>query len=157
MSVPGNFSHLIGRFRTTVDTKFHIDYDWWAKSNLDYRMYLHAQLCEECRHRFPSHVSTDQVDWVNPDTGEVHQADALEECLKSTCQHQDGFIDDGLPLTTACFRIFLTNQNMPLSPNELSRIFNQIPAVVNSTKWTAPKILRTLTGKQVYLGLRPVV
>lgn len=142
------------RFSTTVDTKFHIDYGWWDRSDLNHRLYLYQQLCEECRQRFPSHMDTEDVDWIDPETGEVHKADALTECLRTTCAHQPDFIDSSLPLTSACFRVFLTNRNMPLSPRELSDLFSQT-TTVSRAQWSAEKILRVLHGPRVYLGLRP--
>ena len=50
--------HKLARFRPTVDTKFHIDYDWWEKSGKNFRLYLRDQLCDECRDRFRDHQNT---------------------------------------------------------------------------------------------------
>lgn len=139
----------MSRFRPTVDTKFHIDYDWWEKSGKNFRVYLRDQLCEECRDRFTDHQNTENVDWVNPDTGEVHRTDALRECLRTRCANDPDYINEHLPVASACFRIFLANNNAPLSANELGQLM----------PWKQPSaILRTLSGnaKQVYLGLRPV-
>jgi hypothetical protein len=134
------------RFRPTVDTKFNIDYSWWEKSGRDFRLYLRDQLCDECRDRFSDHQNTENVDWVDPDTGEVHQTDALRECLRTRCANDPEYINERLPLASACFRVFLANNNTPLSPNELHAMMH----------WLAPEtILRTLGGAQVYLGLRP--
>ena len=30
--------------RPTLDTKFHIDYDWWEQSDLDLKTYLYSRL-----------------------------------------------------------------------------------------------------------------
>ena len=155
MSARMQLSNFTRRFGTSVDTKFHIDYDWWDRSNLNQRLYLFQQLCEDCRKRFKSYEKTEEVDWVDLETGEVRKADALIECLRTTCAHQPDFIDESLPLTTACFRVFLTNQNVPLTPRELSEILGQTAAVSN-TKWASQKISRVLSGPQVYLGLRPL-
>ncbi len=155
MSARMQMSNRTRRFGTTVDTKFHIDYAWWERSELNQRLYLYEQLCEDCRKRFKSYEKTEEVDWVDLETGEVRKADALIECLRTICAHQPDFIDDTLPLTSACFRVFLTNQNVPLTPRELSEILGQTTAV-SSAKWAASKILRVLSGPQVYLGLRPL-
>jgi hypothetical protein len=136
----------ITRFRPTVDTKFHIDYDWWEQSGRDFRLYLRDQLCDECRERFADHQNTENVDWVDPDTGEVHQTDALRECLRTRCANDPDYINERLPLASACFRIFLANNNAALSPNELHQLLPWLPA---------DRILRTLGGDIVYLGLRP--
>ena len=137
----------LARFRPTVDTQFQIDFDWWEKSGKNFRLYLRDQLCDECRERFADHSNTENVDWVDPDTGEVHLTDALRECLRTRCANDPEYINERLPIASACFRIFLANNNSPLSPTELSQLI----------LWRSPQeILRTLGGRQVYLGLRPV-
>ena len=136
----------LSRFRPTVETKFQIDYDWWEKSGKNFRLYLRDQLCEECRERFSDHQNTENVDWVDPETGEVHRTDALRECLRTRCANDPDFISERLPIASACFRIFLANNNSALSPRELSQLL----------PWrSAEEILRTLGGRRVYLGLRP--
>jgi hypothetical protein len=136
----------ITRFRPTLDTKFYINYDWWEQSGRDFRLYLRDQLCDECRERFIDHQNTENVDWVDPDTGEVHQTDALRECLRTRCANDPEYINEHLPLASACFRIFLANNNTPLSPNELHQLLPWLSAEL---------ILRTLGGNRVYLGLLP--
>lgn len=134
------------RFRPTTDTKFQIDYNWWEKSGKNFRLYLRDQLCDECRERFADHQNTENVDWVDPETGEVHLTDALRECLRTRCANDPEFINERLPIASAAFRIFLANNNAPLSPRELSQL---IP-------WRSPEeILNTIGGRQIYLGLRP--
>jgi hypothetical protein len=84
---------------------------------------------------------------VDPDTGEVHRTDALRECLRTRCANDPDYINERLSLVTACFRVFLANNNQPLAPNELNQLM----------PWASPDtILRTLGSTQVYLGLRPV-
>jgi hypothetical protein len=144
---PTLLRHKLARFRPTVDTKFHIDYDWWEKSGKNFRLYLRDQLCDECRDRFRDHQNTENVDWVDPDTGEVHRTDALRECLRTRCANDPDYINERLSLVSGCFRVFLANNNQPLSPNELNQLL----------PWASPEtILRTLSSGQVYLGLRPI-
>jgi hypothetical protein len=132
--------------RPTLDTKFHIDYEWWQTSGRNFRLYLLEQLCDECKQRFATHRETETVDWVNPDTGEVTEADALMQCLKSMCAEKADFIDPRVPLTAAVFRIFLVNDNTPQSSRELHDIIT----------WKMPEtILSTLSGRTTYLGIRP--
>lgn len=133
--------------KPNLDTKFHIDYDWWESSGRNFRLYLLEQLCDECRNRFTSHHETEIVDWVNPDTGEVTEADALLQCLKRECAKQPDFISERIPLAAAAFRIFLINDNQPMSPRELHEMLS----------WKQPDmILRTLSGQVAYLGIRPI-
>lgn len=137
----------LSRFRPTIDTKFHIDYDWWENSGKNFRIYLRDQLCDECRERFANHQNTENVDWIDPDSGEVRRTDALRECLRTRCANDPGYINERLPLASACFRIFLANNNTPLSSGELHQLL----------PWkSSDAILRTLAGEQIYFGLRPV-
>jgi hypothetical protein len=48
-------------------------------------------------------------------------------------------------LVDSVFRIFLSNGNMPLTPEELAEELGRDPLV----------ILKTLSGLRVYKGLRP--
>jgi hypothetical protein len=133
--------------KPTIKTKFHIDMDWWAQSGKDFRIFLRSQLCPRCQERFASHVATEMVDWVDPETAEVKRTDALWQCLRTECAQAPDYINDRLPLVAAVFRVFLANENTPLSPLEL---YQYIP-------WKTPEtILRTLSGPQVYLGIRPL-
>ncbi|MCS7219866.1 MAG: hypothetical protein RML36_07245 [Anaerolineae bacterium] len=133
--------------KPTVDTKFHIDYEWWKRNNLDFRLYLRNQLCPQCQERFTDHRETEIVDWVDPDTGEVKQTDALLECLRTYCVHHAEFISPQVPLAAAAFRLLLVNENRPMSPREMHKVIH----------WRSPEaILQVLAGKQIYLGIRPV-
>lgn len=133
--------------KPTLNTKFHIDMEWWAQSGRDFRIFLRSQLCPRCQERFASHVATEMVDWVDPETAEVKRTDALWQTLRMECAQAPDYINDRLPLVSAVFRVFLANANAPLSPLELHQY---IP-------WKSPEvILRTLAGPQVYLGIRPL-
>lgn len=132
--------------RPSVETKYYIDYDWWQTNGKDVRVAVRGQLCKECQDRFPDHRNTESVDWVDPETAEVIQGDALIQCLRTECANRPDFISRNNPLVTNLFRVFLFNGNQPLSPLELA----------GRMAWTdAGTILRTLSGGTVYMGLRP--
>ena len=57
--------------KPTVDTKFHIDYDWWERSREDLRTYLLSHLPPEARDRMAEAHEEREVDFVDPETGEV--------------------------------------------------------------------------------------
>jgi len=86
------------------------------------------------------------IDAVDPHTGEVTIVDAVEYILLSHCVKQDDFLTDYTTIVNSVFRVFISNNNSPLSPAQLSSI----------TGKPAETILRTLTGVQVYKGIRPV-
>jgi hypothetical protein len=136
---------LSNRVKPTLETKFHIDYDWWKREERDLRTYLLSHLMPEQRGQFENRVEDDQIDWIDPETAEVRRVDALQQAL-TTAARDPQFITDRTTLVDAIFRIYLSNGNKPLSPEELSRLLNR-PAIT---------ILRTLAGAQVYKGLRPV-
>ncbi|RLC72606.1 MAG: hypothetical protein DRI52_03275 [Chloroflexi bacterium] len=130
-----------------VNTKFHIDFDWWEKQGRSLRVFLHSQLCPQCRTVYTTYRDTELIDWVDPETAEVHQVDGLWHALRTHCSQLPDYIDERTPLTSAIFRVFLANNNTPLSPVELHEIIG---------KRSPEIILRTIAGKQVYKGIKPV-
>ena len=132
--------------RPSLDTKFHIDYDWWKASGKDIRVAVRGQLCPDCQIRFPDHRNSESVDWVDPDTAEVIRTDALMQTLRNDCARKPGFISKDNSIITNVFRIFLLNGNQLLTPRDLHQ---QMPWVGDDA------ILRTLVAGTVYMGLRP--
>ncbi len=129
--------------KPTLDTEFHIDYDWWERQDLDLRTYLISLLPEDHRTLFQSGAEDVKIDWIDPETAEVRQVDPLQRAL----QERDEVDYSQMPLVDAVFRVFLANNNAPLTPNELAQIVTR----------PAKTILRTLSGARVYRGLRPVI
>lgn len=134
------------RVKPTLDTRFHIDYDWWNREGRDLRVYLLSHLPPEQRDFFTEHRDTEEVDWVDPVTAEVRKVDALQRALKESSQQPD-FITSHTSLVDAVFRTFLANNNTPLTPVELGERIGRPPMT----------ILRTLSGTTVYKGIRPLV
>jgi hypothetical protein len=132
--------------RPTVETKFHIDFDWWEEKERNFRLHLLSHLCSECQSRYKDHRETDLVDWVDADTAEVTRVDGLWHSLRICCSQRPEYIDELTPLTTAVFRTFLANGNEPLSPVELQERLRR----------PADTILRTIGGVRVYHGIKPV-
>jgi len=134
------------RVKPTLDTRFHVDYEWWEREGRDLRVYLLSHLPPEQREFFMQHRDTENVDWVDPVTAEVGKVDALQRAIREASQQSD-FITPHLSLVDAVFRVFLANDNTPLTPHELSERIGRPPMT----------ILRTLTGATVYKGLRPFI
>lgn len=136
--------------KPTLETRFHIDYIWWAREGRDLRAYLISHLRPEQRDRFTQAQLTDQPevesDHIDPETGEVTRVDALRLALQDAARSPD-YIADHVTLVDAVFRVFLANGNRPLTPVELSERINRPPTT----------ILRTLSGQVVYRGLRPAL
>jgi len=131
--------------KPTVNTRFHIDFDWWQKNDRDWRVYLRANLCPEHQESFSEMNVDEKVDWVDPDTAEVQCVDGLQHVLISHCARQPGFISSHSSLVDSAFRLFLANGNTPLSSMEMGERLGR-PAEI---------IIKTLTGIRVYKGIRP--
>jgi len=133
--------------RPTVDTPFHIDFDWWQANDRDWRVYLNALLCSEHQVMFVDWQEGQTVDWIDPQTAEVKQVDGIQHVLMSHCALQPEFLNERTALVEAVFRLFLINGNQPMSSAELAGRLNRPPDT----------ILRTLTGARIYRGLRPCI
>jgi hypothetical protein len=132
--------------RPTLETKFHIDFDWWQQMNRRLRVYLVSRLCSQCRAKYASAAPQD-VDWVDPHTGEVKRVDALWDVIRTCCSQQSGYITPQTPLMFAVFLTLVANDNTPLTAVEIEERLGHKPASI---------ILRTLSGREVYYGIRPV-
>jgi len=134
--------------KPTLQTKFHIDFTWWPKQGLALKADLAAHLCPEAQELLAQYDEADQhFDWIDPDTGEVFNIDLLWYLIHTHCSQQPEFIDERMPLTTAIFCTFIANNNAPLTPTELYEKLQ---------KKTPELILRTIGGRNVYKGIRPV-
>lgn len=131
--------------KPTLQTRYHIDYDWWGQSDRDWHVYLRGLLCPEHQDAYADMRDDEIVDWVDPETAEVAQVDGLQHVLITHCAKSDGFITKRTALVDAIFRLFLANGNVPLTPVELAEHLSRPPGT----------ILRMLSGIRVYKGLRP--
>jgi hypothetical protein len=133
--------------RPTINTKFHIDFDWWKQREENFRVCLWSHLCTECQTVYESYQGTEEIDWVDPDTAEVTRVDALWHSLQTCCSKKLNFITDQTPFIDAIFRVFLANGNTPLSPLEMYDFIG---------KRSPSTILRMLTRGDIHRGIKPV-
>lgn len=131
--------------KPTLQTRYHIDFDWWRSSDRNWRVYLRSYLCPEHQEAFADLDTDEQVDWVDAETAEVQRVDGLQHVLITHCAKQETFITQQTTLVDSVFRLFLANGNVPLTPIELAEQLGRQPMV----------ILKTLSGLRVYKGLRP--
>jgi hypothetical protein len=132
--------------RPTLETRFHIDYEWWDRADRDLEVYLRSHLCPEHQERFADLDASAQVDFVDPETAAVTRVGGIEHALISHCSRQEAYITPQTTLINAVFRIFSANGNQPLSAEELGERLSKPPRT----------ILRTLSGPRVYKGIRPI-
>jgi hypothetical protein len=133
--------------KPTIQMPFHIDFDWWRANDENWHVALQSMLCPEHQEAFATLPDGQTIDWVDPETAEVHQMDGLQYTLIQHCAKQVGFLDDHTAVVEAIFRILLANGNTPMSAEELAARLNR----------PAETILKTIAGGRVYKGLRPYV
>jgi hypothetical protein len=132
--------------KPTVDTPFHIDFDWWKKQEKDWRVYLFSFLCQAHQETFSDASANAMIDWVDPQTAVVTQVDGLQHVLMTHCATQPGFITQNTSLVDSVFRVLLAGGNNPMTPKQLEEAIGR----------PAETILRTLSGVVVYKGMRPM-
>ncbi|MCX6054584.1 MAG: hypothetical protein NTZ74_06690 [Chloroflexi bacterium] len=131
--------------RPTVETPYHIDFDWWKEHDSNWHVFLFSCLCPEHQAAFQHEPVETKIDWVDPFSGEVREVDGLQTTLMNHCVLEPGFLTANTAMIDAIFRVFLSNGNHPMCPLELSDKIGK----------SADIILRTLSGLQVYKGIRP--
>lgn len=128
-----------------LNTPFHIDFIWWKDHDSNWRVHLFSCLCQKHQEELADADNEIKLDWVDPETAEVKIVDGLQHILINHCAQQPDFLTDNTSLVNAAFRVFLASGNRPMTPVQLSE----------KTGKPAEMILRTLSGIQVYKGLRP--
>ena len=133
--------------KPTIETKFHIDFNWWHKNGQRLGVHLQSHACSEAKELYEQLGEDRTFDWINPETGEVFQIDMLWYLIHTHCSRDPDFLEGPTPLVSAIFRAFLVNNNTPLTPIELHRRLQ---------KKSPELILKTIGRRQVYKGIRPV-
>jgi hypothetical protein len=132
--------------KPTLDTRFYVDPAWWKQSGRDLRLQI-QQMCEEHVELGEDQVeSKETVDWIDPETGEVSVVDRLTYIFLTGCSQQSEFITERTSLIDAVFRALLATNNRPLTPVQLA----------NRIGRPADMILRALSGRRIYKGIRPI-
>ncbi|NPA26123.1 MAG: hypothetical protein GXO36_00770 [Chloroflexi bacterium] len=132
--------------RPTIDTPFHIDFEWWKQRDRDWHIYLVNLLCDTHREQWKDARADETLDWVDQTTGEVRPVNAVQYILMRHCAQQPNFLTPQGGLVDQIFRVLLAHGNAPMTPRELGERLQKSPQV----------ILRVLAGPRVYRGIRPV-
>lgn len=134
--------------KPTLETPFHIDFDWWRDHDREWRVHLRSLLSPEAQELYADIINGDDlVDWVDPETGEIHQVDGLQHVVITHTAQQEDFLDPHTALVEAVFRLLLKNGNTPMTVVEMGEELNRDPK----------NLLRMLSGVRVYRGIRPVM
>ena len=70
----------ISLVKPTLNTPYHIDFDWWKQNDQEWRVHLRSCLPPEYQQAFAD-ADTEEVDWVDPETAEVQKVDGLQHVL----------------------------------------------------------------------------
>jgi hypothetical protein len=130
-----------------LDTPFHIDFDWWRDHDREWRVHLRSLLSPELQEKYADIINDDDlIDWVDPDTAEIHQVDGLQHVVITHSAQEEGFLDAHTAMTEAVFRLLLKSGNTPMTVVEMGEELGRNPK----------QLLRLLSGVRVYRGIRPL-
>jgi hypothetical protein len=132
--------------KPNLNTRYHIDFDWWRQSENDWHIHLRGLLCQEHQEMFSDYSTGELLDFIDAETAEVRPMNGIQQAILSHCARQPEFLTGQTAMVEAVFRVFLANGNSPLSINELAEKLGR-PANI---------ILSTFSGGRVYKGIRPI-
>jgi len=133
--------------KPTLQTPFYIDFDWWGKSERNWKVILISYLSPEHQQALAEMGELESFDVIDPKTAEVRQVDALQYLLMTHYAKRPEFLTESSSLVEEIFRLLLANGNTPMSPLEMAEKINRPPQL----------ILQILSGRQFYRGVRPYV
>ncbi|PJF47511.1 MAG: hypothetical protein D6709_07030 [Chloroflexi bacterium] len=133
--------------RPTENTPFHIDYSWFEKNGQDVNVLIYKCLTPEQQERLAGLPTDEALDFVDEATGEVRRVTRAMQMIRAERANDATFISPRLPLAESVFRVFLLNDNQPLTPVELAARIGRKPS----------EILAQLGGRTVYNGVRPIM
>ena len=140
-----NETKMTSLIKPTIQTPFHVDFDWWRATDNNWHVALQGLLCPEHQEAFATLPEGQLIDWIDPETAEVRQLDGLQHTIISHCARQADFLNEHTALVEGVFRLLLANGNTPIAAEELGRRLNR----------PADTILKTIAGVRVYKGIRP--
>ncbi len=129
-----------------LQTLFHIDFGWWEREGRELRVDILKHIQPDFQAELDTYASQPSIDLIDPETAEVRPVDPLQHALSRYCKPLEEFLTEHTSLVDAVFHVFLANGNQPLTPEQLAQAINR----------PAATIMRTVAGRVVYKGLRPV-
>ena len=132
--------------RPTVNTTFHVDWSWFERNNLNAQSFIRNQLSNEAQQLFENGLKVREVDYIDPESGEVFRMDNMREMILARCQWEPNYITSDMPLVQSVFRLFLANNNKPMTIIQLAQGLG---------RHNPQAILRVRTGSGVQNGIVP--
>src|SRR3972149_6489994 len=92
--------------KPTVNTPFHVDFQWWKKNERDWHVYLRSLLCTDHQEAFSKVEEGETIDWVDPVTAEVKPMDGIQNAVITHCVKQPDFLTEQTALVETGARDF---------------------------------------------------
>ena len=120
------------------EVEYAIDFEWFRKSNRSLAILMRSRACPKCRHQFSDEATPEDM------------LSRFSQC----CSQAPEFLHPHLPLTEAMFRLFLANENKPMSAEEISQELNRWD--IGETRPVDTKTLRRLLDNDQSYGIKPI-
>ncbi len=133
------------RARSTPDTKFFVDFDWWEKSDLDIKTYLYTRLPIK-EEETTLDMERELIDLVDSQTGQVRQVDGFQYVVQTYFSQLPKDFMLHTSMVDAIFCVLLAHANEPMTARELAK----------QVKKPVDVVLKTIGGSRIYQGIRPV-
>ena len=134
--------------RPTGDTPFQINWSWFERNNINAQSLVRNQLNYKWRQRFDNGLEIKEVDYINSETGEVFKMDNMREAILAECQWEPDYITRDMPLLQSILRLFLANNNQPMTVVEMARRLE---------RHDSNAILNLLTASKIQNGITPIL
>ena len=134
--------------RPTGDTPFQINWSWFERNNINAQSLVRNQLNYKWRQRFDNGLEIKEVDYINSETGEVFKMDNMREAILAECQWEPDYITRDMPLLQSILRLFLANNNQPMTVVEMARRLE---------RHDSNAILNLLTASKIQNGIIPIL
>jgi hypothetical protein len=96
---------------TQEQTRYHIDFAWFEKNHLSFPYLAARCLCASCQKQLPPEARD------NPEK--------LIKTISTCCSKEKDFIHSRQPIMESLFRLFLSNNNEPLTAKGIIESLNQ--------------------------------
>ncbi|GIW10677.1 MAG: hypothetical protein K6U89_11620 [Chloroflexi bacterium] len=119
-----------------LPTRFQIDVAAIERTGRSFEAMLEQRLCAQARRRLGSAP--------------------LLELIRQHCAEDFEFLHPDLPLLEACFRVFLLNENKPLTVAELRQELDHWPSFAERLRLLADEQVAALFQRDRYYSIRPL-
>ncbi|MDP2719848.1 MAG: hypothetical protein U1D67_08005 [Dehalococcoidia bacterium] len=121
-------------------TQYNIDLDWFDRKRMSFVTVATERMCSACLEKHPPD------DKGNPQK--------IIKMISDHCQKDENYIHDEQPVAESIFRVFLSNNNKPLTIADIVEKLNQHRGA--STVSPTPETVERLLETPLFFGMGPV-